>query len=575
MSEKSVKKQLKASFYSKNRLALGVAVFAALLHGTLSLILSWIIQQLIDTASGVEGALSLGMLSVITAGFVGLCVAVLMLSYVSEPRFIARATRQYKDLAFDKLTQKSVSSFRDENTATYLSALTNDAGSIEEDYLAQRLSLITKAVKFIGALVIMLYCSPVMTLVAVALTALPFAASLPAGNNVRKAEKRISDRNRDFTATLTDCLAGFSVVKTFRAEKEIFGLFAESNRALEKEKFNKRRLKIIVGMIGSVTGVIAQLGVFIFGVYLVLSDSGMTTGTIFMFVNLMNFMIEPLSQLPTLLASGKAALGLVGKLADALEKSHAPDGKIKIGGVKNNIALENVRFGYEDGKDVLKGVSAVFEAGKAYAVVGASGSGKSTLLNLLTAASADYRGKITLDGTDIRDISAESLYGAVSLIQQNVFVFNASVRDNITMFKNFTQADIDEAARRAQLAELVNERGDEYLCGENGKGLSGGEKQRVSIARSLLKKSSVLLADEATAALDAKTAAEVTYSILSLDGITRIVVTHAIEETLLRRFDGILVMKDGKVGEFGTFDNLMKEKGYFYALFTVTGTSRR
>lgn len=575
MSEKSVKKQLTESFYAKNRFAFGVAVFAALLHGTLNLILSWIIQQLIDTASGVEGALSLTTLSGITAGFVGLCAAVLMLSYVSEPRFIARAMRQYKDFAFGKLTQKSVASFRDESTATYLSALTNDAGSIEADYLAQQLSLITKAVTFIGALAVMLYYSPVMTLVAVALTALPFAASLLAGNKVQKAEKRISDRNRDFTATLTDCLAGFSVVKTFRAEKEIFGLFAESNRALEKGKFGKRRLKIIVGMIGSVTGVIAQLGVFIFGVYLVLSGSGMTAGTIIMFVNLMNFMIEPVSQLPTLLASRKAALGLVGKLADALEKSPAPDGKIKIGDVKNNIALENVCFGYEDGKDVLKGVSAVFEAGKAYAVVGASGSGKSTLLNLLTAASTDYRGKITLDGTEIRDISAESLYGAVSLIQQNVFVFNASVRDNITMFKNFPQEDIDEAARRAQLAELAKERGDEYLCGENGKGLSGGEKQRVSIARSLLKKSSVLLADEATAALDAKTAAEVTSAVLSLDGITRIVVTHALEETLLRRFDGILVLKDGKVGEFGTFDDLMKEKGYFYALFTVTGTERR
>lgn len=124
------------------------------------------------------------------------------------------------------------------------------------------------------------------------------------------------------------------------------------------------------------------------------------------------------------------------------------------------------------------------------------------------------------------------------------------------------------AARRS---ERIKKRGNK----KHKNGLSGGEKQRVSIARSLLKKSSVLLADEATAALDAKTAAEVTCSILSLDGITRIVVTHAIEETLLRRFDGILVLKDGKVGEFGTFDDLMKEKGYFYALFTVTGTSRR
>ena len=106
-------------------------------------------------------------------------------------------------------------------------------------------------------------------------------------------------------------------------------------------------------------------------------------------------------------------------------------------------------------------------------------------------------------------------------------------------------------------------------CGENGKGLSGGEKQRISIARSLLKKSSVLLADEITAALDAQTARQVSSDILSLEGITRIVITHALDEALLRRYDGILVMKNGRIEERGTFDELMAKKGYFYALYTV------
>ena len=234
------------------------------------------------------------------------------------------------------------------------------------------------------------------------------------------------------------------------------------------------------------------------------------------------------------------------------------------------LRLEDVRFSYDGETEILRGVSAVFEAGKAYAVVGASGSGKSTLLNLLTSPGMAYEGSILLDGTELRTASPESLYETVSLIQQNVFVFNASIRDNVTMFRSFPPEELAQAVRRAQLEALLAERGEDYLCGENGSGLSGGEKQRISIARSLLKHASVLLADEATAALDAQTAHQVTDDILSLSGVTRIVVTHTLEQAALRRYDGILVLKDGRIAESGSFDELMEQKGYFYALYTVS-----
>ena len=139
----------------------------------------------------------------------------------------------------------------------------------------------------------------------------------------------------------------------------------------------------------------------------------------------------------------------------------------------------------------------------------------------------------------------------------------------VTMFRDFPKDELDAAIRRAHLDALLRERGADYLCGENGGGLSGGEKQRVSIARSLLKKSSVLLADEATAALDAQTAWQVSGDILDLNGITRIVVTHSLEESLLRRYDGIVVLRDGRIAESGAFDELMAAKGYFHALYTV------
>ena len=567
--KKTLGKQLRAQFFYKNIPIFCIAVFAALAAGSLNLILSWIIQQLMDTAAGKSGALSFRTLLLISAGFVLLCAGLSLLNYASQPRFLERAMRQYKDFAFKKLIEKSISSFRDESAAGYLSALTNDAASIETNYLAQMLAMITKAVTFVGALLLMCRYSLLMTAIAAGLTVLPLIASLLTGSRLQAVESRVSERNGEFTAALSDCLAGFTVVKNFRAEREIFRLFAQSNKALEHEKFTGRRIKTLVGMIGAVTGIFAQLGVFIAGVYLSMKGGSMTPGAVVLFVNLMNFIISPIAELPGLLACRKAALGLVDKLAAALERSSSREGSETLNKLEHGIRLENVSFAYEPGKTVLHGINAEFEAGKAYALVGGSGSGKSTLLNLLMAAETNYSGHILADGIELSDISTESLYGTIAAIQQNVFVFNASIKDNVSMFRDFPKTEMDEAIARAHLGALIRERGEDYLCGENGSGLSGGEKQRISIARSLLKKSSVLLADEVTAALDAQTAHRVSSDILDLQGITRIVVTHTLEESLLRRYDKIFVLRGGRIEEAGSFADLMANKGYFYALFTV------
>ena len=567
LCKKPLGKQLRGQFFYKNIPIFCLAVFVALAAGSLNLILSWIIQQLMDTAAGESGALSFRTLLLISAGFVLLCAGLSLLNYASQPRFLERAMRQYKDFAFKKLIGKSISSFRDESAAGYLSALTNDAASIETNYLAQMLAMITKAVTFIGALLLMCRYSLLMTAIAAGLTVLPLIASLLTGNRLQAVESRVSERNGEFTAALSDCLAGFTVVKNFKAEREIFRLFAQSNKALEHEKITGRRIKMLVGMIGAVTGIFAQLGVFIAGVYLSMKGGSMTPGAVVLFVNLMNFIISPIAELPGLLACRKAALGLVDKLAAALERSSSREGSETLNRLENGIRLENVSFAYEPGKTVLHGINAEFEAGKAYAFVG--GSGKSTLLNLLMAAETNYSGHILADGIELSDISTESLYGTIAAIQQNVFVFNASIKDNVSMFRDFPKTEMDEAIARAHLGALIRERGEDYLCGENGSGLSGGEKQRISVARSLLKKSSVLLADEVTAALDAQTAHRVSSDILDLQGITRIVVTHTLEESLLRRYDKIFVLRSGRIEEAGSFADLMANKGYFYALFTV------
>ena len=569
MKTKNLKKQLIGQFYHKNIPAFTLAILAAVVGGSLNLILSWIIKQLIDTAAGEANALPLLTLLKISGGFLLLCALAFLLRYLSLPFYIRRAMCQYKEFALQKLLGKSISSFRDESTATYLSALSNDATSIETDYLEQQFDLLTKVLTFVGALTLMLWYSPLLTLIAFAITLLPLAASILTGNKLTSVEKKVSSANANFTAALNECLSGFSVIKSFQAEKEIFNFFVRSNRELEDKKFSKRRLKTLVGMIGALAGIFAQLGVFIAGTWLVLSTHSLTGGTVILFVNLMNFVIDPIATLPGLLASRRAAKGLMGKLAEALEKNPTAEGHRDISELKEGLRLDKLSFAYEEGKDVLHQLSAKFEAGKAYAVVGGSGSGKSTLLHLLMAGNTGYQGQIFFDDTELRDLSTSSLYNLISTIQQNVFVFNASIRDNVTMFRDFPQAELDKAIHSAHLDELIERRGEDSLCGENGNALSGGEKQRISIARSLLKQTKLLLADEATSSLDAQTAHQVTSDILDLQGITRIIVTHTLEEALMKRYDGILVLKDGRIEESGRFEDLMAARGYFYALFTL------
>lgn len=566
----SLFRQLSGQLFSHNRIRFVLTCVAALYSGFGGIIVSWLLKQLIDTASGAEGALSFKTILLLTGADLLLFILFFLLDLYTRPEFIRRAVTAYKNMAYQKLMQKGIASFRDESTAAYISALSNDVTSIEANYLSQLFSLVSKLVMFSGSVILMVLYSPILTLISVLVTILPLAASLLTGDALVKAEKTVSDQNSSFMAMLSDTLAGYSVIKSFKAEKEIYAIFAKENRRLEDARFSREKLRTTVGMIGALTGMLAQMGVFIAGTYLILTGHDITTGTVMMFVNLMNFMIQPVAALPGILAGRKAGRELIKKLADSLEHNTKLSGDVDISCLKNGISLKNVSFGYEEGKEILHDINAEFAAGKSYAIVGGSGSGKSTLLNLLMNPGADYRGQIRMDGRELRTIDPDAIFGIISLIQQNVFVFNASIRDNVTMFRDFSQEELDLAVRQAHLDELINERGGDTLCGENGCALSGGEKQRISIARSLLKNSSVLLADEATSALDPQTAWQVSEDILDQSGMTRIVVTHSLEEELLKRYDGIMVLKDGRIEETGTFNELMERKGYFYALFTVS-----
>ena len=557
-------------FYKGNAVYFILALCETLLSAIGALLVSWLIQQLVDLIGGYDTRFTLLQLSIITSVLIGGIAVAYLISYHSKPKFITRGISQYKTYVFGELTKKNISAFSGENSSTYISALTNDIQVIEKGYLWNTFAMLESLLTFLGAMVLMIWYSPLLTLIAIGLSLLPLIASILTGNKVAEEEKQVSDRNEAYTSTLRDSLGGFSVIKSFKAEAQMTRIFTENVQELAKAQCRKHKMQILVQMFGSVAGITAQLGVFIFGAYLAMSGKGITAGTTMIFVQLMNYVLSPIGTIPTCIAERKAAKALIIKISGALNTNVREIVDNVHRKIERSIAVKNLSFSYAPEKQVLKNINYTFELGKKYAIVGASGSGKSTMLNLLMASHHNYDGMIYYDNTELREINSSNLYEIESIIQQNVFVFNATIKDNITMFRDFPQEQIDAAIRLSGLSALIQEKGEDYLCGENGSGLSGGEKQRISIARSLLKRSQVLLVDEATAALDAETAYQVSCSILGLDDVMCIVVTHVLDEGLLNQYDSIITLKNGSIAETGTFSELMNKKGYFYSLFTVS-----
>lgn len=561
-------KRYRESFFHKNKINYLLTILATIGSSILSVVLASFLKGLMDLASSGNMEQLKHFIVLTVALIVGYGADFLILR-AAKFNFMKKAVEGYRNTAFADITARSIGSFGKDNSSTYISALTNDVTSIENNYLLAQFDLLEQILTAVLALGMMIYYSWSMTLVVIVLCVLPIAVSMVFGSKVAEQEQEISNRNAGFMAMVKDLLSGFGVVKSFQAQTEATALYGGKNHELEQIKCKRRKTTQLIQIISGLAGFLVQIGVFIFGAYLAI-EGQITAGVVVAFVQMMNYILSPINQLPVLLANRKAAIGLMEKLSKCCEKSGEQQRQEKVEDVGRGIRFEHVNFSYEEEKPVLKDVSVNFEAGKSYAIVGGSGSGKSTMLNLIMGSYPEYEGSVTMGDKELSQVNTDSIFDLVAVIQQNVFIFDDTIRRNICMFKEFPGELVESAAERAGLKNLIREKGWDYDCGEGGSHLSGGEKQRISIARSLLRKSQVLLVDEATSALDAETADSVTNAILDIEGLTRFVVTHKLEEKTLARFDEIVVMRNGRVEELGTFEELMNKKDYFYSLYQVS-----
>ncbi len=556
-------------FFKENKL---VAFLSMIVFISLSMIytaISWILQIIFDYMAG-KGSYSLTTILLLVVSFMLAISLIFALKRSSYPRFLEKAMNQYKESVIKKLLQKSYSDFSLANSGTYLSVLTNDCERIQEKYLKKIFDFVQDVLMLVSSLALMIYYSPLLTVIALIISVLPMACSILTASGIATREEQVSKSNESYTALTKDVLNGVSVIKSFKAEQEVINRYQNQSMELEHTKNLREKTMTTVSALGTISSLATQLGVMLVGAWMVNAHVGViTAGMVLAFTNLMNGVLQPIASLPQMLGEMKGAKKLISKMADYMSNAKEDSGEIIDDSVKN-VVLRNVSYAYDADHKVLKNVNLTLQTGKSYAIVGPSGAGKSSLINLLMGYYKDYEGSVKLDNHELSDVSKSSLYDKTTLMQQSVFMFDASILDNITLFKPFPDVEVDRVIHLAGLDDLIAAKGKDYQCGENGSHLSGGEKQRIAIARSLLKRSEILLVDEATSALDNETSANVTQSILNLQGILRLVVTHRLDANSLKQYDEILVMKSGELIERGSFEELMNQKAYFYSLYTVS-----
>ena len=556
-------KGVKYFLYHKNIFNFIILVFTSLFETAGMIVLSLMLEKVMAIASSKD------INALYEQGIVFLILLVLFILFgvlvtYLKPKYQKRALTQYKNNIYDQILNKNISSFSKHNTSTYISALTNDVNNIETNYLFSAFTLITQSTLFITTIVIMLLYSPMLTISAIGLSLLPFIGALIVGNKLTFHEKTISDQNASFMHFVKDNLIGFSTVKVFKAEKKINKLFIENNNTLESKKASKLKTIALMEAGQLVLSVLAQFGVFFIGAYISIKTGEIAPSVILLFVQLMNYILNPLMQIPSVLSQRLACKPLFKKIEELIQKEEVIEEKQTIEKI-DEITVSNLKFMYDD-KVVLDGITHKFEKNKSYAIVGASGSGKTTLVNLLLCKEHNYKGTIYDNDIEAKDISLDSLFEISSFVEQNVFVFDDSIINNITMYSNIDENLLNEAITQSGLVELINEKGRDYRCGENGCNLSGGEKQRISIARALIKKSQLLLLDEATSALDNETSTSITNNLLKIKNTTKIMITHRLDEEILSKFDEIIVMKNGKIVEYGTYNELINNNATFKSL---------
>lgn len=512
--------------------------------------------------SGVGMSLILGMMEnesqVLNQGrfYIGLAIVFLpvILMFVSsriEIPFIESKMIEIREYVFDRIISLNYASFRKESKNYYLSILTNDLNTFEEQYFSALKSLIINKGVILTIIFLVFLLDFLLLFYVVLFVVVIYVVTKLFHDKVIQLNQEISDLNVQYTSRVSNIFQGEDIIKTNNSEEYFLNRIDMLTNNIKKKKKTFSFIKQVQDIISQRTGTISFVLILLYiANEMVIGYMDFTVAVILIFmVNMLSQNVVEYFPNKTKLEAAENLLNQrIDYIFSDLKEKNIVEVEHKKFSFDQQISFDNVSFSHDKGEKILKEIKIIIEKGKKYLVTGPSGSGKSTFLNLLSRNYEEYNGTILIDNEPYSDIQFDDFYMNVSMIYQDVFLFEDTIYNNICLYNEYTLEEVELSVQHAGLNDFITSlpNGLETMITENGKELSGGEKQRIAIARGIIKNSKLVIADEITSNLDKKIALKLEHTLLSLD-TTVVNVSHRVYEENSELYDYYIRVRDGFV----------------------------
>jgi subfamily B ATP-binding cassette protein MsbA len=556
------------SYKGKLAFCLGLMVLVAVTTSVYPLVIQWTFERI--TEKDTQTLFLIPLLIVAVTSFRAL---MMFLQSVSTSDMVNRIIVDMQKDLYRHLLNSDLSFLQRDAAGTLTSRFTVDVEALRMALNRCLTGFVRDGVTVVALVATLIYLDPLLTLIVFVIYPIAGGPILRVGQRLRKTAGALQEGLGGLTAFLQQSFTGIRMIKTYKLENYEESRAQGTFTHLFDTTMKAVRLRARVDPLMEVAGGLAVAGVLAFGTWRVMSGTG-TVGGFTGYITALLLAAQPIRSLGALnaiLQEGLAAVDRLFSLLDEKPKINDRAGALPLQTREGKVELKDVWFSYEPTRPALQGLSLVAEPGKTIALVGRSGGGKSTIFNLIARLYDAGNGTVAIDGQNVRDVTLNSLRDAVTLVSQDVIVFNDTVRANIAFGKpGASFEEIEAAAKSAEAHEFISRlpMGYDTPVGEQGGFLSGGQKQRLVLARAFLRNSPVLLLDEATSALDAASEELVQQAIQRLSkGRTTLIIAHRL--ATVRHADRICVVDGGKVVEEGSHEQLMKSGGSYADLHAL------
>ena len=489
----------------------------------------------------------------------------------------AKIVYDIKKVIFGAIERLSMSYFSSRTTGSLMNQVYHDANRIYWFFTDGLPYFTINILQLLVVTGIMLVFNPLLTLLALGFTPLVLFLIGKLFRKSRKLHHRRYIKSSAMNSLLSDLLTGIRVVKTFSREKSEAERFSRASRGLANAEMKRSKFGTTAYPLVHTVVYLGIIMVWGFGGWMVITNFGvppMTYGMLTLFLSYVGMVYDPLYSFVDQVEWGSDALNSMNRLFEIMDADtdvRESENPVHFDDMQGDVVFDSVEFSYTKSRKIIDKVSFKVEAGKTLGIVGHTGSGKSTLANLLIRLYDVDEGSITVDGVNVKEIAFDDLRRNIAIVSQETYLFVGTIYDNIRYANhNATREEVIEAAKAAGAHDFIVKLPDAYdtMVGFGHKDLSGGEKQRVSIARALLRKPKILILDEATAAMDTQTERRIQNTLdLLAKGRTTIMIAHRL--STLKNADSLIVVSGGKVTEVGTHAELIAKKGEYYKLYKL------